>query len=164
MNNVFNNREKRETHEKVLFPDECYVIQGAISEVYREIGCGFLEPVYQECLERELRLRQVPFEAQREITLTYKGETLSQTYRPNFICHEKIIVELKAVKEIAPEHKAQLLNYLKATGLKLGLLINFGSYPKVEIFRAANTNSSQNNFLTAKHAKDAKKVQHLRLD
>lgn len=139
-NHDFDNREKRETHEKVLFPNECYAIQGAIFEVYREMGCGFLESVYQECLEKELRTRQVPFEAQKELVLTYKGETLSQTYRPDFICYEKIIVELKAVKEIAPEHKAQLLNYLKASGLELGLLINFGAYPKAEIIRIASTN------------------------
>jgi GxxExxY protein len=134
------NREKRETHEKVLFPDECYAIQGAVFDVYREVGCGFLESVYQECLEREFRLRQLPFEAQKELVLSYKGEQLAQTYKPDFICFGKIIVELKAVKEIAPEHKAQLLNYLKITGLELGLLINFGAYPKAEIVRLANTN------------------------
>ena len=104
------------------------------------MGCGFLEAVYQECLEREFRTRQVPFEAQKDLILTYKGETLSQIYRPDLICYGKIIVELKAVKEIAPEHKAQLLNYLKATGLELGLLVNFGSYPKADIVRIANTN------------------------
>jgi GxxExxY protein len=134
------NREKRETHEKVIYADECYVIQGAVFEVYREMGCGFLEAVYQECLEKELRVRQVPFDAQKELVLTYKGETLSKIYQPDFICYGKIIVELKAVREIAPEHKAQLLNYLKATGLELGLLVNFGSYPKTEIVRIANTN------------------------
>ena len=125
--------------EKLLFPDECYAIQGAVFGVYREMGCGFLEAVYQECLEREFRLRQLPCEAQKELGLSYKGEHLSQTYKPDFICHGKIIVELKAVKEIAPEHKAQLLNYLKATGLELGLLVNFGSYPKADIVRIAST-------------------------
>ena len=140
MNEEFDNREKRETHEKLLFSDECYVIQGAVFEVYREMGCGFLESVYQECLEKEFRIRQVPFVSQKELVLTYKGETLTQIYRPDFICHKKIIVELKATKEIAPEHKAQLLNYLKATGLELGLLFNFGSYPRVNIVRIANTN------------------------
>jgi GxxExxY protein len=134
------NREKRETREKVLFPEECYAIQGAVFDVYREMGCGFLEAVYQECLEREFRLRQLSFEAQKELVLSYKNEQLAQTYRPDFICYGKIIVELKAVKEIAPEHKAQLLNYLKATGLELGLLVNFGAYPKAEIVRLANTN------------------------
>lgn len=126
--------------EKVLFPEESYAIQGAIFDVYREMGCGFLEAVYQECLEKELRSRQLPFEAQKELVLSYKGEQLAQTYKPDFICYGKIIVELKAVKEIAAEHKAQLLNYLKATGLELGLLVNFGAYPKAEIVRIANTN------------------------
>jgi len=140
MNKDFNNREKRETHEKILFPDESYAIQGAVFDVYREMGCGFLDAVYQGCLEKELRSRQVPFEAQKELVLTYKDETLSQIYPPDFICYEKIIVELKAIKEIAPEHKAQLLSYLKATGLELGLLVNFGSYLKVDIVRIANTN------------------------
>ena len=140
MNNDFENREKCETHEKVLFPDECYAIQGAVFDVYREMGCGFLEAVYQECLDKELRLRQVPFAAQKELVLAYKGEALSQSYRPDFICYEKIIVELKAVKEVTPEHKAQLFNYLKATGLELGLLVNFGSYPKAGIVRIANSN------------------------
>lgn len=134
------NRERREMHERILFPDECYQIQGAVFDVYREMGCGFLEAVYQECLVMELRSRQVPFVAQLELALSYKGERLVQTYKPDFICYEKIIVELKAVKEIAPEHKAQLLNYLKATDLELGLLVNFGAHPKAEIIRMANTN------------------------
>jgi GxxExxY protein len=124
---------------ELLFKDECYAIQGAIFDVYREIGCGFLESVYQECLEREFRFRQLPFEAQRELVLSYKGEKLSQSFKPDFICYGKIIIELKAVREIAPEHKAQLLNYLKATSLELGLLVNFGAYPKTEIVRIANT-------------------------
>ena len=123
--------------ETILFKDESYAIQGAIFEVYREMGCGFLEPVYQECLEKELRLRNIPFASQAELKLTYKGEPLVQTYKPDFICFNQIIVELKAVKEIAPEHKAQVINYLKATGMKLGLLVNFGAYPKATIIRLA---------------------------
>jgi GxxExxY protein len=125
--------------DELLFKDEGYAIQGAVFDVYREMGCGFLEAVYQECLEREFRLRQLPYEAQKELVLSYKGQQLAQTYKPDFICYGKIIVELKAVKEVAPEHKAQLLNYLKATGLELGLLVNFGTYPKAEIIRIANT-------------------------
>ncbi len=134
------NRETHKKHEKILFKDECYAIQGAIFEVYREMGCGFLESVYQECLEKEFRSRELSFEAQKELFLSYKGERLDQIYKPDFICYSKIIVELKAVKGIAPEHKAQLLNYLKATGLELGLLVNFGAYPKVEIIRIASSN------------------------
>ena len=127
----------KNTNEKILFKDECYEIQGAIFEVYREMGCGFLESVYQECLEKELSKRGVSFVAQQELQLTYKGEPLQQTYRPDLICYGQIIVELKAVKDIAPEHKAQVINYLKATGIKLGLLVNFGTYPKASITRLA---------------------------
>ena len=119
----------------LLYERESYDIRGAIFEVYREKGCGFLEPVCQECLEKELRLRGSPFVSQCELRLTYKGEPLTQTYKADLICHDKIIVELKAVKEIAPEHRAQVFNYLKATGLRLGLLVNFGHHPQVEIER-----------------------------
>jgi GxxExxY protein len=99
------------------------------------MGFGFLEPVYQECLERELLLRGIPHRAKPELKLAYKGAVLTQTYEPDFICYDAIIIELKAVRELAPEHAAQVLNYLKATGLKLGLLVNFASYPKATIKR-----------------------------
>jgi GxxExxY protein len=122
---------------QIIYKEESYVIQGAIFEVYREMGCGFLEAVYQECLEKEMLLRGLPFVAQPELLLSYKGEPLHQRYKPDLICFGKIIIELKAVKEIAPEHEAQLLNYLKATNMKLGLLVNFGSYPKATIKRYA---------------------------
>ena len=94
-----------------------------------------MEAVYQECLARELVEHGVPFVAQPELLLHYKGEPLRQTYRPDFICFECIIVEIKAVKELTNEHRAQAFNYLKATGLELALLVNFGHYPKVEIER-----------------------------
>ena len=131
------NHEKHERHEKILFKEEGYAIQGAVFDVYREMGCGFLEAVYQECLERELSKRGIPFVAQQELKLIYKGEVLRQTYKPDLICYGQIILELKAVKEISQEHKAQLINYLKATGMKLGLLVNFGTYPKASIIRMA---------------------------
>ncbi|MFO0065637.1 MAG: GxxExxY protein [Pirellulaceae bacterium] len=123
--------------DKILFKDESYAIQGAIFDVYREMGCGFLESVYQECLEKEFRLQNIPFVSQAELKLTYKGEPLVQTYKPDFICFNQIIVELKAVKAIAPEHQAQVINYLKASGMKLGILVNFGDYPKATIVRLA---------------------------
>jgi len=119
----------------LLFGKETYAIRGAIFEVYRELGCGFLESVYQECLEKELAVRNIPFVAQPQLSLFYKGVTLSQTYRPDIICYDSVIIELKALSEIAGEHKAQLLNYLKATGLKVGLLVNFGTYPKAVVER-----------------------------
>jgi len=120
---------------RLIYEEETFAIRGAIFEVYKEMGCGFLEAVYQECLEKELTSRGVPYIAQPELRLTYKGERLEQTYKPDLICFERIIVEAKAMKDLAPEHRAQLLNYLNASGLKLGLLVNFGSYPKVQIER-----------------------------
>ena len=117
------------------YEDESFQIRGVIHEVYREMGCGFLEAVYQECMERELTGQGIPFIAQADLYLEYKGDRLNQIYRPDFICFEKIIVEIKAVKELCNEHRAQVHNYLKATGYKLGLLVNFGHYPKVEIER-----------------------------
>jgi GxxExxY protein len=120
---------------QLLYAEETYAIRGAVFEVYREMGSGFLEAVYQECLAKEFPRRGVPYLAQEKLRLAYKGDPLQQTYEADFVCLGKIIVELKAVKEIAPDHEAQLLNYLKATGMKLGLLVNFGSYPEVQIER-----------------------------
>lgn len=134
------NRERRENRENLLYRAESYNIQGAIFDVYKEMGCGFLEAVYQECLEAELKIRQIPFVSQCKLRLVYKNISLAQKYKPDFICYDKIIVEIKAVKEIAPEHQAQVLNYLKATGFDLALLVNFCSHPKVQIQRFANTN------------------------
>jgi GxxExxY protein len=95
---------------KLLFEQESYEILGACFEVYREKGCGFLEPVYQECMEIELRLRGVPFVAQKPLALEYKGCPLRAKYEPDFICYGKIILELKAVGELADEHRAQVQN------------------------------------------------------
>lgn len=117
------------------FEEQSYRIRGAIFEVYREMGCGFLESVYQECLEIEFGKQEIPFVAQRELIPQYKGERLEQTFKPDFICFDQIIVEIKAVKELADEHRAQIHNYLKATSLELGLLVNFGHYPKAQIER-----------------------------
>ena len=119
----------------VVYKDESYRIMGACFEVYNQKGCGFLEPVYQQCLEIELALQGIPFSAQQELVLEYKGHKLRQTYKPDFICFEKIIVELKAASELTDEHRAQVHNYLKATSLKLGLLVNFGHYPLLEYER-----------------------------
>ena len=119
----------------IIYKSESYKIQGAIFEVYKEMGNGFLEAVCQECLERELLKQKIPFVAQPLLKLIYKGETLQQTYKPDIICFDKIIVELKGVKSIRNEHHAQVLNYLKATKLKLGLIANFGAFPKAEIKR-----------------------------
>jgi GxxExxY protein len=116
----------------ILFKEEAYAIIGACFEVYNDKGCGFLEAVYQECLEIELELRGIPFQPQAELSLAYKGRRLKQHYYPDFLCFGKIIVEIKAVSELADEHRAQVHNYLKATGFRLGLLINFGHKGRLE--------------------------------
>ncbi|WP_430418532.1 GxxExxY protein [Phenylobacterium sp.] len=123
--------------DTLLLADEVFRIQGAVFEVYRAKGAGFLEAVYQECLEIEFEFRGIPLLAQRPLRLEHRGRELRTRYAPDFICFEQIIVELKAVREIAPEHRAQLINYLRATGLRLGLLVNFGSPNKAEIARIA---------------------------
>ena len=111
---------------------ETHALLGACFEVYTEKGCGFLEAVFQECLEFELGDRGIPFLAQPPLGLTYKGRPLKQTYQPDFVCFNTVILEIKAVSKLTDEHRAQVHNYLKATGHKLGLLVNFGHYPKVE--------------------------------
>jgi GxxExxY protein len=121
--------------ERILYKEDCYIIQGAVFEVYKEMGSGFLEAVYQECLQKEFQRTDIPFRAQIELSLRYKDEPLIQTYKPDFICYDKIIVELKALKQTTAEHRAQVFNYLKATGFRLGLLVNFGHYPKAVIER-----------------------------
>ena len=117
---------------EVVYKEESYAIVGACSEVYKEKGCGFPESVYQECLGIELDLQGIPFLAQVALELRYKGRILETTYRADYVCFEKIIVEIKAVSAIVDEHRAQLHNYLKATGYRLGLLVNFGHYPSLE--------------------------------
>ena len=116
----------------LLFKEECYQLVGACFEVYKEKGCGFLEPVYQECLAMELEIQGIPFEEQVGLTLDYKGQPLQQTYKPDFVCFGKIILVVKSVSILADEHRAQVHNYLKSTGYQLGLLVNFGHYPKLE--------------------------------
>ena len=121
----------------IIYPEQSYQIMGACFEVYKGKGCGFLEAVYQECLELEFADRGMPFAAQQKLNLTYKGRPLKQTYEPDFVCDGKIILEIKAVSTLTDEHRAQLHNYLRATGHRLGLLVNFGHYPMVESERIA---------------------------
>lgn len=118
--------------------DETYAILGACFEVYNEKGCGFLEPVYQECLEIELQLSQLPNVPHQSLLLEYKGHPLRHSYEPDFICFEKVVVEIKAVRKLADEHRAQVINYLKATDYDVALLVNFGHYPKLEYERILN--------------------------
>jgi GxxExxY protein len=117
---------------KLIHADETHALLGACFEVYKEKGCGFLEAVFHECLELEFAERGVPFRAQAPLQLMYKGHPLRQTYQPDFLCFDKIILEIKAATKLTDEHRAQVHNYLRATGCRVGLLVNFGHYPLVE--------------------------------
>lgn len=123
---------------EILFKEESYQIMGACFEVYKEKGSGFLEAVYQECLALEFEQQEVPFVEQPRLGLEYKGQPLQQSYEPDFLCFGKILVEIKAVKQVADEHRSQVINYLKASGHQLELLVNFGHYPKIEYERFVN--------------------------
>ena len=113
----------------MIYPSETYAVIGAAMEVQNELGCGFAELVYHEALNIELGLRGIPFETEKLITITYKGHLLERTYKADLVCYDNIVVELKAVDKLKTEHTSQLLNYLKATNLPLGILINFGEKP-----------------------------------
>ena len=126
---------RKEEKAGLIYKDESYGIVGACFIVYKDKGCGFLEPVYHECLEIEFEFQRIPFLSKLPQTLQYRGRTLIQTFTPDFLCYGKIILEIKAVSALTDEHRAQLLNYLSATGCKLGLLVNFGHYPKLEYER-----------------------------
>ncbi len=125
-------------NQNLLFKEESYKIIGCCFEVYKDKGNGFLESVYQECLRKEFESQKVPFQEKPRLSLFYKGDLLEQYYEPDFLCFDNIIVELKAVKAVTDEHRAQVINYLKSTDNKLGLLVNFGHFPKVEHERLLN--------------------------
>ena len=110
----------------LLFERESYAIIGAAQEVHKILGCGFLEAVYQEALSLEFSKRNIPFIKEKELTIKYKDLVLSKSYVADFVCFDKIIVEIKALSQLATDQESQVLNYLKATGFKLGLLFNFG--------------------------------------
>ena len=124
---------------EIIHKSESYAIIGACFDVYNEKGCGFLEPVYQECLGIDFECQRIPPIPKPSLTLSYRGRRLTQSYAPDYVCFGKIIVELKAVSALTDEHRAQLLNYLHATGLELRLLVNFGHYPKLAYERIAKT-------------------------
>ena len=117
---------------KIIYKEESYAIIGACFNVYKEMGNGFLEAVYQECLEMELSEKKISFETQKDLQLKYRDQILKQTYKPDFLCYNKIIVKIKALSKIMDEHRAQILNYLNGAGFKLGLLVNFGHHSKLE--------------------------------
>jgi GxxExxY protein len=117
---------------ELLLKDEVYAIVGAAIEVHRELGPGFLEAVYQEALELELMSRNIGSVPQQKLQIHYKGKLLKQIYQPDFLCFQQIIVELKALSHLSGREEAQVLNYLKATGLRVGVLINFGAVGRLE--------------------------------
>ena len=123
--------------DKIVFKEESYKIIGACMEVHKTLGCGFLESVYQEALAIEFRHQRIPFEQEKELTITFKGIKLDRKYYADFVCYGKIILETKAVKELCDNHRAQIINYLKATKMKLGLLVNFGE-PSLKYERFVN--------------------------
>lgn len=116
----------------LLLRDEVYAIVGAAMEVHTEMGAGFLEPAYQEAMELELGLRGVPFESQKVLGIRYKDFVLKKQYCADLVCYGQIVVEIKAMRELTGREEAQLLNYLKATGLRVGLLINFGDPARLD--------------------------------
>ena len=126
---------RKEEVTGLIYKEESYAIIGACFGVYKDKGWGFLEPVYHECLEIEFESQGIPFLSKPPQTLQYRGRTLVQTFSPDFICYDKIIVEIKAASALSDDHRAQVLNYLSATGCELALLVNFGHYPRLEYER-----------------------------
>jgi GxxExxY protein len=118
--------DKTKNIMELIYKNEVYQITGAAMEVHSELGCGFLEAVYQEALELEFQFRKIPYRREAKLDIYYKDILLKKYYEADFICYDKIIVELKALSGLTSEHESQLLNYLKATNLRVGVLINFG--------------------------------------
>ena len=117
---------------ELLFKEEVFAVVGAAIEVHRELGHGFLEAVYQEALELELQELGIPFEPLKPLPIQYKGKPLSKLYIADLVCYGEVIVELKALQRLTHNDTAQILNYLKAAELRVGLLINFGARAKLE--------------------------------
>ena len=130
--------DAKEMTGTIVYKEESYRIIGACFEVHKENGAGFLEAVYQECLSIEFASSAIPYQEKRDLRLHYKGQVLKQFYQPDFFCFDRIIVEIKAVKQLNDEHRAQIINYLKSTSVKLGLLVNFGHHPGLEYERFVN--------------------------
>jgi GxxExxY protein len=123
---------RKEEVTGLIYKEESYAIIGACMAVYKNKGCGFLEPVYHECLQIEFEFRGIPFLSKPAHILKYRDRTLVRTFSADFLCYDKIILEIKAVSALVDEHRAQVLNYLAATACKLGLLVNFDHYPRIE--------------------------------
>ena len=135
------NADFRRGRMKLLYEEETYLIIGAAMTVHQELGHEFMEAVYQEELEKEFLFRNIPYKREMPVTIYCKNEPLNKYYIADFICYDKIIIELKALSALTTEHQAQILNYLTATRLKLGLLLNFGK-PSLEHKRIINEKSA----------------------
>ncbi len=122
----------------LIYKNEVYDIIGACFDVYKELSCGLSEPIYQEALEIEFKLRGIPFEREKELVVYYKGHKLRKKYIADFVCYDDIIVELKALDNVTSKEVSQLLNYLHITKYPLGLLVNFGHEENLEWKRYAN--------------------------
>ena len=125
--------------DEPVLREEVYAIVGAAIEGHRELGAGFLEAVYQEALERELATRGIVIESQREPVILYKGQPLGKRYACDLLCFGSVPVELKAMDRLTGREDAQVINYLKSSGISVGVLINFGSHGKLEWRRLINT-------------------------
>jgi len=119
----------------IIYREESYKIVGACFEVYKAKGCGFTEPIYQECLELEFKLQDISFVSQALMELDYKGTKLLQHFRVDFLCYDSIVVEIKALPKLTDVCRSEVLNYLSANKFRLGLLVNFGHHPRLEYER-----------------------------
>lgn len=126
-------------NEENLFKAEGYDFMSAAFEVYNELGPGFLEEVYQEALMIEFDARKIPFVSKPRLRIHFKGQLLHKYYDADFLVHSGIVIELKALRTLLPEHEAQLLNEMKAAGLRVGYLVNFGSSPRLQWYRRVNS-------------------------
>jgi GxxExxY protein len=127
-----NTNKKEVIRNDLLLKDEVYAIVGAAIDVHNELGAGFLEAAYQEAMEIEMEMRSIPFKPQCDLNIRYKGRQLKKAYCADFVCFDQVVVEIKAMRELTVREEAQLLNYLKATGLRVGLLINFGDHGRLD--------------------------------
>ena len=132
MDEIHHEHEGAQREVDLLYKEEVFKIVGAALEVHRELGPGFLEGVYQEAFEMELAERGIPFEPKKRLYIHYKGRKLQKEYEPDELAYGKIVVEIKALERLSGTEEAQILNYLKASGMRVGLLINFGSVGKLE--------------------------------
>jgi GxxExxY protein len=144
---------------ELIYKDEVYAIIGAAMEVYNRLGPGFLEPVYQEALAVEMAYRTVPFREQAEIKIAYRGQPLKKTYIADYLCYDKIIVEIKAISSLTSREEAQTINYLKATRHKVGVLINFGAHPSLEWKRIVFTKNAPSRLSSRNLREDSSEYQ-----